>query len=83
MNFFFQTKVDSKVLRLYRWIPVSFIVFLLTMVFIILFPEFKQNEALFFLAFVMMGYNITLSIFCIQALARIESESPNPSDTDN
>lgn len=73
MRLFFQGKVDSRVSKMYRWVPVSFLVFFLTTSAIILFPGFEQEEAMLFLLFVTMGYNITLSMFCIQALARIES----------
>ncbi len=73
MKVFFQTNVNNRVAKMYRWVPLSFFAFFFTMCLIIFLPGFEQQEAMLFLIVVMAGYNIGLSMFCIQALARIES----------
>lgn len=73
MRFFFNNRIEKYIEKKYRLIPVAFFVFVFSTSMIIFFPGFSDQEVMFFLTIVMVGFNICLSLFVIQALARVES----------
>lgn len=81
MRVYFQDEVKKSIIRRYRWIPISFFVFIITMLIVIFAPGVGDEEVKFFLTTIMIGFSISLNMFVIQALARIESRQLSSDET--
>ena len=76
MNNFFTTNVDKSLTKTYRWIPVAYFAFVATLLTVTLFdiPQLQDNQKLIFIVFLIVVFSGSINMFCVQALARIESK---------
>ncbi len=73
MNLLFRTPIAGDVRKHYLWMPVVFLVFALVFFGILAFPTLTDREVFRLLMVLMTGFNITLTLSCLRALARVES----------
>jgi len=77
MNIFFTTNVNKSLVTLYRWVPIAYFIFVSVLLCIIFLdiPGFDQTagklDLIICMVVVFSGYTL---MFCVQALARIESK---------
>jgi len=77
MNIFFTSKINKSISRDYKWVPLSYIAYVTVLTLITLFniPHFQDdNLKLSFIIFLTVVFSGSIIMFCVQALARIESK---------
>jgi hypothetical protein len=76
VNVFFNTNVDRSLVKLYRWVPIAYFSFVATVLGIVLLdiPELDGDISKIDLMIVAIAvFSGSILMFCVQALARIES----------
>lgn len=76
MNVFFTTNVDKSLVKIYKWIPISYFVFVSTLLCVIFvdIPGMDSPEKISLVILVIIVFSSSVLMFCVQALARIENK---------
>lgn len=83
MNIFFTTNINKSLNKTYRWIPVAYFIFIAILLSITLFdiPQLQDSQKLNFIIFLVVVFSGSINMFCVQSLARIESQLMKHSDS--
>jgi hypothetical protein len=76
MNIFFTTDgIDKSLNKIYKWVPIAHLTFVACLLYAIYFiPNLQNSEKINLLVILIAGYSCVIIMFCVQALARIESK---------